>query len=262
MAEKLCELKKKGGGGGKYTETVLWTNPSPSSNFSAQTVTLSDSIDNYKYIKIKHKDSTTGSDILEVICSVADLKESIFNKGSVHAQLAIDMQNSGNTLRSRAVGYVSSTSIQFSACYNCNATGSDNSCAIPLEILGLNELDHGTRLSPTFELTSTGLSQSSAYGTNVASNDDTLMTNGQKQSTSTGSITVKRNAKGKIFFNYNSRGSVVTAGSVTFGGNTYSPSSLSGSSVDVEFSANDTINYTCPTGTYFASMCITFMETR
>ena len=47
-------LYRCGGGGGMLEETVLWTNPSPTSDFAAQTVTLSDSISNYDYIKFEY----------------------------------------------------------------------------------------------------------------------------------------------------------------------------------------------------------------
>lgn len=39
-------------GGGGPTYTRLWTNPSPSSNFSAQTVNLSESLENYDAVRI------------------------------------------------------------------------------------------------------------------------------------------------------------------------------------------------------------------
>ena len=62
MAEKLASLKKKGGGGNTpaSTETVLWTNNSPTSTFANQTVTLSDNISDYDYLCFEYR-STTGS---------------------------------------------------------------------------------------------------------------------------------------------------------------------------------------------------------
>ena len=58
MAEKLCTLRGAGGGGAKQTETVLWTNSSPTSNFADQNVTLSDSMSNYDYLKFTYKKAT------------------------------------------------------------------------------------------------------------------------------------------------------------------------------------------------------------
>lgn len=42
--------------GGQMSETVLWTNPDPSSSsgFASQTVTLSDNIDNYDFICVEY----------------------------------------------------------------------------------------------------------------------------------------------------------------------------------------------------------------
>lgn len=56
-----------GSSGGTLSETTLWTNPSPSSSFDTQTITLSQSVDNFKYLKIKAKpinSSSTESDFL------------------------------------------------------------------------------------------------------------------------------------------------------------------------------------------------------
>ena len=77
MSEKLCTLRTKGGGGGKYTETSLWTNPSPTSSFSGQTVTLSDSVSNYKYIAIKsgfNSSYYSDSESMTIVVPVDELK--------------------------------------------------------------------------------------------------------------------------------------------------------------------------------------------
>lgn len=47
-------------------ETVLWTNNSPTSTFSSQTITLSDDISNYSYIRIEGRFSDSDSQYLEV----------------------------------------------------------------------------------------------------------------------------------------------------------------------------------------------------
>ena len=48
MAETLCQLEKKGGG--KLRETVLWTNPSPTTAFPITRQALSNSTDSFSYI--------------------------------------------------------------------------------------------------------------------------------------------------------------------------------------------------------------------
>lgn len=40
------------------TGTILWTNPNPTNNFPAQTIALSDSLNNYAYYEIIFRQST------------------------------------------------------------------------------------------------------------------------------------------------------------------------------------------------------------
>lgn len=147
MAEKLCKLRTKGGGGGaKQTETVLWTNSAPTSNFAAQTVTLSDSIGNYKYVKIVYSITNTTSgqtDIEDVIYPVDDFRRRTNVSGNWSI---VEDFSSGGYQWTRTSGYVSDTSISMGNCYRWNTSSSgtmQNQAIIPLEILGLNELDHG-----------------------------------------------------------------------------------------------------------------------
>ena len=141
MAEKLCTLRTKGGGGGKYTETSLWTNQSPTNSFSTQTVTLSQGMSNYKYLKIVHRISAGNATENTTIYPVDDLKRT--GNGTY---VPLDgLLSKADATYSRSLYYVSDTSITFSTSYKVsNATANDNT-NIPLEILGLNELDHGTK---------------------------------------------------------------------------------------------------------------------
>lgn len=143
MAEKLCTLRTKGGGGdAQYTETSLWTNQSPTGNFSGQNVTLSDSIDNYKYVSIKYRASISVADEANVIVLVSDLKKSVGHNSTNHIAIETGAQYSSGTIISRMVTYVNSTTIGFSMAYQLNAATSNAGWAIPLEILGLNELKY------------------------------------------------------------------------------------------------------------------------
>lgn len=63
-----------GGGSSELQETVLWTNSSPTSNFANQTVTLSDDINNYEYLKVYYRISTTNSKTIGILVSVDDFK--------------------------------------------------------------------------------------------------------------------------------------------------------------------------------------------
>ena len=136
-----------GGGGGQYTETSLWTNASPSSDYSGGTVTLSESVDNFKYIKVtlaynKSNLTITGSEII----SVEDLKKAPYPATGNNVGFYIG-NNSASNNYARRIQYINGTSVNISSAYLItSATGSvANSQVIPLEILGLNELDTGTK---------------------------------------------------------------------------------------------------------------------
>ena len=146
MAEKLCELRKKGGGGGKYTETSLWTNSAPTSSFSAQAVTLSQSMADFKYLKIKVAPSTTSTSgrYFEDIVLVSELQrtQSSVQEG-VRDRLVLGFARTTYDYE-RPYYYASNTSIYFMATAQAGTNTTNNSRNIPLEILGLNELAHGT----------------------------------------------------------------------------------------------------------------------
>lgn len=143
MAEVLASLKKIGGSGEQYTETVLWTNPSPAEIFDAQTVTLSDSISNYKYIAFKYKygNTTADTDYALEIFPIEDIRGSVADSNNRDI-VSLGIITATAQLWSRAVYYVSDTSLQFSLCYRLNASGSTRNGANPIEILGINELAH------------------------------------------------------------------------------------------------------------------------
>lgn len=154
MAEKLCTLRTKGGGGGqKYTETSLWTNPSPSSSFSAQDVTLSESMDNFKYLAFKFGYSTTAQ--TGDCCGVEIVEVSEFKKASYpssNSRVLYVLGGSASVSFTRNVMYTSGT-VRFGGAYQISTTTNNNAYCIPLEILGLNELAHGKRESSLGTLT-------------------------------------------------------------------------------------------------------------
>lgn len=146
MAEVLASLKKIGGSGEQYTETVLWTNPSPSSNFAAQTITLSDSLSNYKYIGIRFKIHNTHASTPNAtgIMLVSEFVQNRKNTGTDRRNILVASQNTNNATMARNAWYVSDTSIEFSVAYQISSTNTNTSYVIPLEILGINELAHQT----------------------------------------------------------------------------------------------------------------------
>lgn len=139
MAEVLASLKKIGGNGEQYTETSLWTNPSPTANFAGQIVELSDNISNYKYIAVKWKDSTSVDQVGEIVLDSANFMTQASSPNFYNFPAMV----SSNQSYTRAVAYNSANKIQFGQCYRLGQTTTNNAYSVPTEILGINELAHG-----------------------------------------------------------------------------------------------------------------------
>lgn len=137
MSEQLAFIRKKGGGLAKVTEKVLWTNPSPSSNFAAQNVTLSDSLDNYKYIKLVYRYATNYDLSMEDILSVDEFKKYQVNSTASGAG-TMGMISASNGAYVRPYYYVNSTTVQFVSAYQVGTTTSNTGWLIPLQIIGVN----------------------------------------------------------------------------------------------------------------------------
>ena len=101
------------GGGSSSSETTLWTNPSPTSELGAQTITLSDNISNYRYIKFVFNASNTTSEQYEVIFSVNTITNAITGNGK--PVIGINSTQSTGQVVTRRVIYVSDTSLQIMA---------------------------------------------------------------------------------------------------------------------------------------------------
>lgn len=116
--------------------TTLWTNNSPTSSFSAQTVTLSQDIDNYAYIGFRYAASTSSSaETNEVIVTPENLKKSI--AGNSKARISIGCTNSSGSFYLRSVAYSSDTSISINNAYReNNNAGTSNTLCIPTSIVG------------------------------------------------------------------------------------------------------------------------------
>lgn len=123
------------------SETTLWTNQSPTSNLANDTtITLSDNMTNYKYLKIKYRKSTTIADENSVMLDVADFKancgytDRVANR-SFYLAFGSWARSSSSV---RVFFYVSDTEINFDRAYSPGATGSNyTSEQIPVEIIGM-----------------------------------------------------------------------------------------------------------------------------
>ena len=153
MSEKLCTLRTQGGGGGaKQTETVLWTNSAPTSNFAAQTVTLSDDINNYDYIAVTYYCSPSLTQGARAIRSVADFKKGVYNTKNV-PEMCLSYMDGSSTPNPmfRPVLYASDTTVRF---YDCVTKGSStvyNGYLQPLSIIGIKNMG-GIRTNEKYDM--------------------------------------------------------------------------------------------------------------
>ena len=124
---------KTGGGSQELVETVLWTNPSPTSSFATQAVTLSEGVSNFDYIKIDWVASTTDiSQRMSVIIKSSDYPT--INR----AYPGLSSDNSGGTTAySRLVNDHSDTELGFGSAFRIGGSGTTNTQSIPISVTGL-----------------------------------------------------------------------------------------------------------------------------
>ena len=123
MSEVLAQLEKKGG----MSEKTLWTNSAPTSNFDVTQITLLEDMDNFDYIKIKWKLSTSNTSERIALFPIATIKA-----GS-SANYAVRF----GTDYVRVCVYNSNTSVSLGRAYLINSTTTSVIHAIPLEITGI-----------------------------------------------------------------------------------------------------------------------------
>lgn len=127
-------------GGGSETSTPLWTNSTTSGDFSDTTVTLSDSVANYRYIAFKfkyNKSASDSSDSVEIRITSDDLIKCSGN--SVDNTTKVTLAARGvSMLWIRIATLESNTTIRIRDCWRINATGTDNSYVTPISISGIN----------------------------------------------------------------------------------------------------------------------------
>lgn len=114
------------------TETLLWTNSSPNSSFSGQTISLNIDLKQYKFIKVDYfKILPTDTNVYSIYMpneNIVDHREVGF---------ASKVYNNGIHLRDFWVA-TTYTQITFRDCLGLNGTATSNSLCIPLHIYGVN----------------------------------------------------------------------------------------------------------------------------
>lgn len=134
MAETLCTLRKIGGGGGELTPTTLWTNPSPGASVGQMTVTLSDSVSNYKYIKFNFL-GWTGTSVYFDILIPADQISTYTDAANTRS--AGVFWHGSSYIYYRRIVYVATNQIKITLAGRVGQTGSSDNALIPQSIVGL-----------------------------------------------------------------------------------------------------------------------------
>lgn len=125
-------FQRMGSGSSGGTETVLWTNPSPTSTYSGDAVTLSDNMTNYTYIKIVTRKSTNDSTEHSMLIPIEDLQT--MGVSFRYELPGLIVNGFGYT---RGVMYLNQTTIQFGGCYSVGSTVTNHSYVIPYKVIGI-----------------------------------------------------------------------------------------------------------------------------
>lgn len=141
MSEKLAQLNKKGGGGGT-TERVIWTNPSPSSSMGSVIYQLSESVNNFDYIKVKYKVSLSNSSEGFVMMTVSDFLNTEDAQDVCNPAMFVRIKYSGTAYYCyRGFAYSSSQSGSIAFINPIRVSGSSSYNAstylIPLQVIGI-----------------------------------------------------------------------------------------------------------------------------
>lgn len=122
--------------GANLSETQLWSNSSPSSDFAGNSISLSQSVSNFTYIKIVYAANKSEASSYNGIVIIPP--SMLLNSGTKnYAEVNLGGQNSNGVKYARRITGASSTSITFGACGQVDSTTRANSHCIPLKVYGL-----------------------------------------------------------------------------------------------------------------------------
>ena len=127
------------GGGEVTTESILWTNSSPTSTFAAQGVTLSDAISNYDDIRIYIRQSTSSATDGWVTYSAEKVKTFVQTSDTPISVTGV-RNSSANKSLGRCMYYTDDTHLQFGSAFIFGGNNTtDNTYVIPTKICGLKK---------------------------------------------------------------------------------------------------------------------------
>lgn len=125
------------GDGSTPQETTLWTNPNPDTSFSAQTISLSQNISNFDYIKVEYKDNysqDTATYKKDFYIKVSDWMNPYTSGGSK----IFGIYAYTNYAWCRQFTYTTETTLLISLAYRLNNQTNNGNGVIPICIKGVN----------------------------------------------------------------------------------------------------------------------------
>ena len=130
-------LYRCGSGGVTSTETVLWENASPSSSFSEQTVQLSQSMENFDFIKVTFILSTTNGATGAIIVPIQTIMNSLNNTNNTF-RTSIGVRLSGyNYVRPLFINSGVYDQLGIGSAKIPGNSGTSSTSAIPLKVIGI-----------------------------------------------------------------------------------------------------------------------------
>ena len=131
----MASLPMVASGGGAMTPTVLWTNPNATAAWTSSSVTLSEDMNNYRYIEVEvYRTRTNHNEIFKSgMYLVSDV---VTFSGNGAGRMSVTFCGASNNVLTRNISYVSDTSLTISACYQFGSGTSDNNANIPYRVVG------------------------------------------------------------------------------------------------------------------------------
>lgn len=130
---------------GAESATLLWSNDDRTATFSAQDVTLSQSVDSFKYLRVVYAYTTTSSEasFREVIIPVWNSDKTAYmyqyvSGSTTGYRAALCLRNSNAETRARTFNiYSDGERMHFYGCQNIGSSTTGNAGCIPVYIYGI-----------------------------------------------------------------------------------------------------------------------------
>ena len=122
---------------GGTSEVSLWTNDTPTADFAAQDVTISEDMDSFKALRFVFQRDKTHTNTVLVDYNVEEFKAISSSATDDFVNAISPAVANGGYSYVRRFAYASDTTIHFEAAYRINSSGNSTSEVIPVEIIGI-----------------------------------------------------------------------------------------------------------------------------